>query len=54
MPDIDKDAVLQAMQHDKKVSQNRVRFVLLKAIGSAFISDDVDPSLVEEVLIGWG
>ncbi len=54
MPDIDKDAVLQAMQHDKKVSQNRVRFVLLKTIGNAFISDEVDPSLVEEVLIGWG
>ncbi len=54
MPDIDKDAVLQAIQHDKKVSQNRVRFVLLKTIGNAFISDEVDPSLVEEVLIGWG
>ncbi len=54
MPGIDKDAVLQAMRHDKKVSQNRVRFVLLKTIGNAFISDDVDPSVVEEVLIGWG
>jgi 3-dehydroquinate synthase len=54
MPGIDKDAVLQAMQHDKKVAQSRVRFVLLKAIGNAFISDEVDPSLVEEVLVGWG
>jgi len=54
MPDIDKEAVMQAMQHDKKVLQDRVRFVLLKSIGNAFISDEVDPALVEEVLVGWG
>ncbi|HUT68950.1 MAG TPA: 3-dehydroquinate synthase [Dehalococcoidales bacterium] len=54
MPDIDKEAVMRAMQHDKKVLQDRVRFVLLKSIGDAFISDEVDPALVEEVLVGWG
>jgi 3-dehydroquinate synthase len=54
MPDIDKEAVWQAMQHDKKVLDDRIRFVLLRSIGSAFISDEVDPALVEEVLVGWG
>lgn len=54
MPEIDKEAVWQAMQHDKKVLQDRIRFVLLRAIGHAFISDEVDPALVEEVLVAWG
>ena len=54
MPDMDKEAVWQAMQHDKKVLQDRIRFVLLKSIGDAYISDEVDPELVEEVLVGWG
>jgi 3-dehydroquinate synthase len=54
MPDIDKDAVMEAMKHDKKVRRDRVRFVLLKSIGNAFVSDGVDPSLVEEVLVGRG
>jgi 3-dehydroquinate synthase len=44
--------VLSAMQHDKKVQQAKVRFVLLKSIGDAVITDEVDPSLVEEVLLG--
>lgn len=54
MPALDKEAVMQAMQHDKKVLQDRVRFVLLKSIGNAFVSDEVDSSLVQEVLVGWG
>ena len=31
MPDIDKEAVWEAMQHDKKVVQDRIRFVLLNS-----------------------
>ncbi len=54
MPDMDKEAVWEAMQHDKKVLQDRIRFVLLRSIGNAFVSDEVDPALVEEVLVGWG
>jgi 3-dehydroquinate synthase len=53
MPELDKEKVMQAMQHDKKVRNDKVRFVLLKSIGNAFISDEVDPALVREVLIGW-
>ncbi len=52
MPDLDRSKVLKAMMHDKKVRRDRVRFVLLNAIGSAFISDDVTPELIEEVVFG--
>jgi 3-dehydroquinate synthase len=52
MPDLDTERVLSAMGHDKKVRQARVRFVLLKSIGQAVITDEVDPALVEEVLAG--
>ena len=54
IPDVDKDEILQAMKHDKKVLHGRIRFVLLKSIGHAFITDEVSPELVEEVLVGWG
>jgi 3-dehydroquinate synthase len=54
MPELDKEKVTQAMQHDKKVRGDKIRFVLLKSIGNAFISNEVDPALVEEVLVGWG
>jgi len=50
MPRLDAGQVLRAMQHDKKIVDGRVRFVLLRAIGDVFITDEVDPSLVEEVL----
>ena len=43
---------MRVMKHDKKVQQDKLRFVLLKSIGHAFITDEVSPSLVEEVLIG--
>jgi 3-dehydroquinate synthase len=54
VPDIDIDAVITAMQHDKKVTDSRIRFVLLDAIGEAYVTDDVSPSLVKEVLSGHG
>jgi len=53
MPDLDIQEVMQATKSDKKVSQGKVRFVLLKSIGHAIISDEVDPALVREVLIDW-
>ena len=52
MPDLKPEEVIQAMKHDKKVRGNKVRFVLLKSIGDAFISDEVSQSLVERVLAG--
>jgi 3-dehydroquinate synthase len=54
MPELDIEKVVLAMQHDKKVRDDKIRFVLLKSIGNAFISDEVYPALVKEVLVGWG
>ncbi|OGO24662.1 MAG: 3-dehydroquinate synthase [Chloroflexi bacterium RBG_16_50_9] len=54
MLDLNIQDIIQAMKHDKKVQQNKMRFVLLKSIGDAFITDEVSPSLVEEVLSGQG
>jgi 3-dehydroquinate synthase len=51
MPDLKIKDIISAMKHDKKVWQDKVRFVLLKSIGEAFITDEVAPSLVEEVLL---
>jgi 3-dehydroquinate synthase len=53
MPEVDREAIIEAMRHDKKVRGDKIRFVLLKSIGNAFISDGVDLSLVREVLFGW-
>ena len=50
VPDIDIGSVMDAMQHDKKVSIGKSRFVLLNAIGNAFVTDEVSLALVEEVL----
>lgn len=54
MPELDGEKVMQAMQHDKKVRHDKIRFVLLKSIGNAFLSDEVEPSLVREVLVDRG
>jgi len=50
MPDFRAEEIMLAMQHDKKVREGKTRFVLLKSIGNAVVTDDVAPSLIEEVL----
>jgi len=52
-PNLELDKIIQAVRHDKKILEGRVRFVLPRAIGDVFITDEVSPSLVGEVLIGW-
>ena len=52
MPDLDLGKIIQAMSHDKKIIGGKMRFVLPKAIGDVFITDEVSLSLVEEVLAG--
>jgi 3-dehydroquinate synthase len=49
-PGLDPQEVLQFMRLDKKVSGGRMRFVLLEDVGSARLYDDVDPTLVEDVV----
>lgn len=50
MPRLEVEKVMQAVKHDKKVLQGKVRFVLLRSIGNAFLSDEIDTPLVEKVL----
>ncbi len=51
MPELETERVIQAMRHDKKISGGKMKFVLLKSIGDVFITDEVSPSLVREVLV---
>lgn len=47
---VDLDALLAALRLDKKVRQGRPRFVLLRSLGSAFISDEVTDEWVKEAI----
>ena len=53
IPDLKLDKIMQAMKHDKKILQGKLRFALPKSIGDVLITDEVDPSLIEQVLVGW-
>ena len=46
----DAAALLALMGQDKKVIDGRLRFVLVRGIGQAFIAEDVPPALVETLL----
>jgi 3-dehydroquinate synthase len=46
----DSGKIMRALQQDKKRAGGRVRFILLRSIGEVFLSDQVDLSLVEEVV----
>ena len=48
--ELDVARYLQLMKVDKKVKEGRIRLVLLKTIGSAFISDEYDAELLRQTL----
>jgi 3-dehydroquinate synthase len=48
-PTIAADVLLDAMSRDKKVQKKAVRFILLKELGDAYISSDVDRDLLQEI-----
>ncbi len=48
----EKESVLEVIRHDKKVLNDKIRFVLLKGIGHPVIKDDIEPGLIGEVLYG--
>jgi 3-dehydroquinate synthase len=50
IPGLGIEEIVQAMQHDKKVREGRMEFVLLKSIGDTVVTDDVSSSLIREVL----
>jgi len=46
----DTDSLLSLMAQDKKVVDGKLRFILARGIGDAFISSDVPPEAVRQVL----
>jgi len=53
IPSLQREELIQAMKHDKKILQGKIRFVLPKSIGDVFITDEVTPSLIEQALVEW-
>lgn len=51
-PDLGVEAYMKAMEIDKKVEGGKMRFVLLKSIGAAFIGADIPPDLLAATLTG--
>jgi 3-dehydroquinate synthase len=51
MPGLKIEKIVQTMRHDKKVLQGKTRFVLPRAIGDVFITDEVSPPLIESALV---
>jgi 3-dehydroquinate synthase len=49
-PDLGLERYLELMGHDKKVDAGRIRFVLLKRLGEAFVSADVPRAALAELL----
>ncbi|MBV7379507.1 3-dehydroquinate synthase [Maritimibacter dapengensis] len=46
----DAAGLIELMMQDKKVEAGRLRFILARGIGEAFVTDDVDPALVKDIL----
>ena len=46
----DADALMALMAQDKKVKRGRLTFILFKAVGSAVIAPNVEPSVVRDFL----
>ena len=49
---LDSDKIIEAMKHDKKIVAGKIRFVLPRAIGDVFVTEEVSLPLVEKVLGG--
>ena len=50
VPDLEIEALMAAMQRDKKVEHGRLRFVLPSRIGAVELVGDVDPALVRQAM----
>jgi len=53
LPPLEPEKMVQAMKHDKKILQGKIRFALPRTIGEVFITDEVSTSLIEQVLVKW-
>jgi 3-dehydroquinate synthase len=46
------ELIMKHMKHDKKFSEGKIRFVLLRALGDAFVSDDVTEAHIVNAIGG--
>ena len=46
----DDEALIALMGQDKKVQDGKLRFILARGIGRAFVTDAVDPAVLRQVL----
>ncbi len=53
IPDFSADAWLDAMGHDKKNIGNRIRYILLRNIGDAFLAEDVAPDAIRTLIASY-
>lgn len=53
-PALGTDRYLELMGHDKKVEGGKIRFILLRKLGDAFVSDAVPKDVLTSVLDGEG
>ena len=53
IPSLQRENLIQAMKHDKKILQGKIRFALPRTIGEVFVTDEVSPSIVEQALVEW-
>jgi 3-dehydroquinate synthase len=50
--DMGAEVILNHMKHDKKFSEGKIRFVLLRALGDAFVSNDVTEAHIVDAIQG--
>ena len=50
LPDYSADEVIAVMKTDKKARQGKIRFVLLKRIGEAYVEENIPEGVLREVL----
>jgi 3-dehydroquinate synthase len=53
VPRFDTETWLDAMGHDKKNVGSRIRYILLHAIGEAFIAEDVQPAEITRLIASY-
>jgi 3-dehydroquinate synthase len=51
IPDLGVDRYLELMGHDKKVEGGKLRFILMREMGRAFLTADVPRTVVEGALM---
>jgi len=49
-PDLDASSFVDAMGMDKKALNNRLRFILLRSLGDAYVTSDYDAALLDRIL----